>query len=102
MELYGKYFRSKLARDFNSTTNNEKFSNPIRKEYVSRINKRKFDFVVSGTGLNVIALVKNLIKSGKSVLLLSENDLVEYYPNKLSNSPMAQAFLMLYSRKIFE
>ncbi len=92
---FNSNFRSKNSHK------NERYINPIRQELVNRIHNRKFDYVISGLDLNIIALAKNILKEGKSCLLLTNQDFVKFNPNKILSSPITLSSFYILARRYF-
>ncbi len=97
--LIQDYFKSKFRSKHSHK--NVQYINPIRQEQINRINNRKFDYVISGLDLNMIALAKNILKEGKSCLLLTKEDYVKFNPNKMLSSPFTLSTFFLLARRHF-
>lgn len=99
MEIIQEYFKSKIRLKYYQKK--DMYINSIREEAVNRINNRNFDYVISGVDINAIALAKNIIKDGKSCLLISTNDFVNLNPNRMLSFPITLSYFYLLGRRYF-
>ena len=93
------YFNSRLRKQYNKGTT---FINPLRFEQVKRIRDKSFDYIIYGIDINVITLAKKLIKQGKTCLLLSSNDFVDFQPNLIISLPLSVSYLYIFARGLFK
>ena len=101
LNYFRSYFSIKLRNKF-AENKKTPYINLKRLEQVKRINKKTFDYIIYGIDINVIALAKNLLKDGKSCLLVTENDLVDYQPNLISSYPLSISLIYILVRRYFK